>query len=731
MKYQKTKQRVMSKMTIYPTGYACMVMVIIMLFVSFLAPGCVTGKAGQEVTKVADEAPDSSMRVESTKEGTSGGLTAKAEEEKEAGAREKTQPPAMIQTPTKKQPLGLKPLLAVMSRKAGHPKKGGHTDPSVHVELAFDNADVYEVLDVTLYELFKVNYMVDPSIKAKVTFHLSGDFTKTQFINILNNVLQLNNLAIVRGPGGVYKVVRRTSSAGVSGAPLAAEEESDQAGDITRLIRLRYIAAATATKNIKPFLSRDAVVVQDTVTNSLIITDTADNLAKAASILGMMDVSQFTDVSWRVFPIEEVDAAEIAKDLSRILKTGGLYNRPGMDSASFEIIPIKTMNALLVVTRWPSMLKLIEDWITAMDHADDSGTSVFVYFVENGTAVELTDILKQLYGGSASGSSKKVTIVKPTTTEAGKRPSGELSSAVQIIPDETNNAIVFKATGRDYKIIKEVLKKLDIVPRQVLINVVIAEIKLNGSLEYGVEWFLQGHRNDYTVQGALDEGVSKAIDTALGTGPAGLSVAVFDSMDFMRGLVKALGTEGRVSILSSPNILAVDNKEAVIEVGEQVPLPTGETTTDTGTVTSIQYRDTGVILAVTPHINSSGLVKMELSQEVSEIGTEFAISGDLTANSILSRKAQTSLVIEDGQTIVLAGLMRSRQGTYGWGIPFLRDIPILGYLFGGSSKEINKDELIFLITPTVINTRKEADAITREFSQRVDHVKKLIKKKEF
>ena len=172
----------------------------------------------------------------------------------------------------------------------------------------------------------------------------------------------------------------------------------------------------------------------------------------------------------------------MAKDLSRLLKAGGVYNRPGMDSGGFEIIPIKTMNALLVVTRWPSMLKLIEDWITAMDHADDSGTNVFVYFVENGTAIELADILKQLYGGSATGSSKKATIVKPATTDAKQGPSGELSGEVQIIPDETNNAIVFKATGRDYKIIKDVLKKLDIVPRQVLINVVIAEITLDGSL---------------------------------------------------------------------------------------------------------------------------------------------------------------------------------------------------------------------------------------------------------
>jgi general secretion pathway protein D len=339
----------------------------------------------------------------------------------------------------------------------------------------------------------------------------------------------------------------------------------------------------------------------------------------------------------------------------------------------------------------------------------------------------LADILKQLYGVTTSGSSKKVAIVKPT---AKTGLAGELSGEVEIIPDETNNAIVFKATGRDYKTIKKVLKRLDIVPRQVLINVIIAEVTLSGSLEYGVQWFLKDRaQSNYKFQGRLDDGIDLPIDTELGSaGIKGLTLALYDSDDLLRGLITALETEGEVNILSSPNILAVDNKEAVIEVGEQVPIPTGETTTDTGTVRSIQYRDTGVLLTVTPHINSSGMIKIELVQEVSEIGTK---DEDLEAFSFFNRKAQTSLVVEDGQTIILGGLMRSKMDASGSGVPFLRRIPLLGYLFGGTSKDLDKIELIFLLTPRVINTRAEADAITREFSQRVDTMKKLINKKEF
>jgi general secretion pathway protein D len=625
----------------------------------------------------------------------------------------------------------LKPLFAVMPAETSRAEQKKPVEKQLPVELAFDNADLYEMLDATLFEIFGVNYMVDPSIKAKVTFHLSGKYTRNEFINVINNVLQLNDLAIVKGPGEIYKVVHRTSSAGSGNAPMVTDSIPELTGDVTRTLRLKYLAAPIAANNIKPFLSRSAVVVADAASNSLVITDTMDNLNKAVGILKMMDVEYFTDFSWQVFPIMETDATELATDLSKILKTGGLFNRPGIDAGSLEIIPIKTMNALLVVTRWPSILTLVDEWVQAMDHASDSGTNVYVYFVENGNAADLADILIQLYGGKArprdASKSKKVSMVRP---EISARYSGELAGDVEIIPDETNNAIVFKATGRDYKTIRDVIKQLDIVPRQVLINVVIAEITLTGSLEYGVQWFLKGNtKTDYQVQGLLDSGIERAVGTALGEGTQGLSVAVFDSDDFLRGLIRALESESEVNILSSPNVLAVDNKESSIEVGEQVPLPTGQAATDGGNViTSVEYRDTGVLLKVKPQISSRGLVKLELSQEVSEVGNEFDISSTLKANSILNRKAETSLVVEDGQTIVLGGLMKTKTDKGGSGIPFVRNIPLVGLAFGGHSKKVDKTELIFLITPRVVKNRSQADAITQEFTGQVEELKKMIEK---
>ncbi len=292
------------------------------------------------------------------------------------------------------------------------------------------------------------------------------------------------------------------------------------------------------------------------------------------------------------------------------------------------------------------------------------------------------------------------------------------------IPDEATNSIVIKAREKDYRIIRGVLEKLDQIPRQVLINVIIAELSLSGSAEYGIEWFLQGHYKDYTGQFVLDNARSRAVNTALGTG-TGFAAAVFDSTDFLRGLISALGKDTSLNILSSPNIMASDNKEAYIEVAEEIPIVTGEVTSQETTATSrtIQYRKTGIILKVTPHINTSGLVKMDISQEVSERGEK---DPDLKTTSIVSRVAETSLVVQDGQMIVIGGLMRNRDSVSRSGIPGLRNVPLLKYVFGSEGKENSKTELIILITPRVVRDRREAEAVTQEFSKKVQGLREML-----
>ena len=682
----------------------------------------------------------------------------------------------------------LAPPLPVEPLASGHKsvKTQKEVGQPVHVELAFDNADIYEVLDVTLYDLFGLSYMVDPAIKTAVTFHIVGDYTKDQFINTFNQALQLNGLSIVHGAGNIYKILPKPGSAGNGNAPAAVSGDRAE-GDITRMIRLRYVAVAAAATNIAPFLSKGAQVVQDTVNNALLMTDAAENIDKAVSILGVIDVEYFADISWQIFPLKEVDVATVAADLDSVFKSGGLYKRQGAVEGSFEIVPIKSMNAILVVSRWPSILTLVQDWIQAMDHMTESETNVFVYFVENGSAVDLSDTLHQVFlgssassgsrsskssaskskssgltsgmgssgglgggsslgggglGGSSGGlgssglgsstsSNKQQTIVKPTASVSGKAAGDDFSGTVEITADESNNAILFKANNRDYQRIYKVLKQLDVQPRQVLINVLIAEVSLNGSTQYGVQWLLNSTLSGgTTVQNVLDNkaGLVRNLTTPLGS-DTGFTLGVFDATNFLRGLMYMVDSDSDVKILSCPNILALDNKEASIEVGTDVPTQTASTTSllDANTVTSsIQYRTVGVLLTVTPHINSSGLVKMDLTQEVSALGT---YEEALNNYQFLTRKADTSLVVSDGQTVVLGGMMQTNVTNSQAGIPYLKDIPILGYLFGGVSKSSDKTELIIMITPHVIKSRADADEITREFSEKLKYLNGSSKEK--
>jgi len=607
---------------------------------------------------------------------------------------------------------------------------------TMNLNLAFDNADLTEVLDLILYDHFNIKYMIDPSINAKLTFHFEGDFSETTIIDKLNSVLSVSDIAIVEGVGSIFNVVRKSDSARSGAYKLNDSRTMQETGDVTRQIRIKYLNAIDTAKTLKFFMSKNALIISNSVDNSIIISDTPENILKAASIIDALDIPFFTDISWKVFPVYKAKAETIATDLTMLFKTNGLFTRPGIVNGSYHILPIKTINGILVATKWPEIIETIGNWIKIMDQGDEDSSDVFVYYVENGNAVELADILKEVYGGKVtakqdSGSQKIVqATTEPTKSAQPAKPvtkktiSGDLIDDVKIIADETNNAIIFKANPRDFATIKTILKKLDIMPRQVLLNVVVAEVTLKDSSELGVQWMLNtklGGYDNVIFNDQTDSFITT--DSALGSA-TGFTYGVFNAADALKALVRAVGEDSNINILSSPNIIGVDNKEAYIEVTEDVPTITGTVTDANGGATNtVQYKKTGIILTATPSINSSGLVKLELTQEVSEIGTYYT---QLNNYSILTRKATTSLVVEDKQTIFIGGLMRKTDSVSDAGVPFLKDIPVIGYFFKKETKESQKTELIFLITPHVIRSRSEADLITKEFTEKIKKVKELI-----
>lgn len=319
---------------------------------------------------------------------------------------------------------------------------------------------------------------------------------------------------------------------------------------------------------------------------------------------------------------------------------------------------------------------------------------------------------------------------------------------VNIVANESTNSLIILATARDYAMIKEVLRKLDVVPRQVLIETMIAEIGLSGDLQFGVEYAIANNGlnkvlGDLPVDdpdnptpspgGATSRSINsdsllRAAKKGVKIGGEGLFSFITDRRQFLV-LINALAARSNVRSLATPHVIAADNREAHILIGEEIPILTSTqqnfSSSNTDRVfSSVQYRDTGKILTILPQINSAGLVNMEITQEVSAVGNPSF--GDTNSPSFTSRQAETTVVVQDGQSVLIGGIIDDQMARSRRGVPFLMDIPVLGRFFRTESEGLDRTELIILITPHVIRDRNEAQSVTKEFQERIRGLKDLI-----
>jgi general secretion pathway protein D len=363
---------------------------------------------------------------------------------------------------------------------------------------------------------------------------------------------------------------------------------------------------------------------------------------------------------------------------------------------------------------------------------------VYVYPVQNGKAKDIGAMLQQIFLGAKPATpapttqpttTPRTTTPAPVTTPSPSPRSGEsvggealVSEVTKIFADEITNTIIILATPEDFATISEAIKKIDIVPRQVVIEALVVQVDLTDNLDFGMRWVIQ---NDIKITGLKPFGNNDTVNLrgpleliANSALPPNFTFTAFDERGDVKLQLQSLAAESKAKILASPHILVSDNREASIQVGQQVPIATSTITTpttDTNTITStVQYKDIGIILKVKPQVNESGLVSLELSQEVSTIGRDVTIGGQ-PFSSINKTEAKTNLVAQDGQTIIIGGLIReeNRQGSAG--LPFLSRIPILGYLFGSKQNEMSRFELIILLTPRVMRNMQEAKDVTSDY----------------
>jgi general secretion pathway protein D len=619
------------------------------------------------------------------------------------------------------------------------------------ITLNFVNADVRDVARAVLGDFLGLNYAVGANVQGTVTIQTSRPVAKQDVLPVLEQALQLNGLALVKN-AGVYNVVlladarHQTGSIATSRRPRVAEP-----GFGAQIVPLKYVGATEMQHLLEPLVPSQAIVYADATRNFLIIEGSEAERAAMVDEIGLFDVDWLQGMSFSLLTPKYTDVTALAKELDEAL--GG---EKSPLSGVVRLVPIQRLNSILAISTQPRYLEQIERLMNRLDQpGQGSERRIFFYAVQNGRASDLADGLNRaLYGEKPQASATSST--QPGTNDnfieqmqmggssAQPQMDSQTSSPAQTAPvrgsagggapgsdnaiitvDKANNALLIYGTPQQYAVVENVLHQMDVAPIQIQLEAAIAEVTLNDGLQYGVQYFYQpSNKHEFVLSDSNGVNITPNLP--------GFSY-LFTEGSNIKVILSALSQVTHVEVMSSPEIMVLNNSTANLEVGDEVPISTGQAvstlTSGAPIVNSIEYHATGVILKVTPGVNKSGMVTMDVSQEVSDVAPDADQNTTLGTPTFEERKIQSTIVIQDGETVALGGLISDSKTSGSNGIPFLSEIPVVGGLFGTKTDNRVRTELMVLITPHVIDNLQAARAITDELRQRFPSVQHLLRRK--
>ncbi|AQA18285.1 type II secretion system protein GspD [Halioglobus japonicus] len=628
------------------------------------------------------------------------------------------------------------------------------------VSLNFEQAPLSEVTHAIMGDILKLDYVVDHQIQGQVTLRTRTPIPRDQLLNVLESLLKANNTIMIRDSDGRYLVTG--VGRGTKLNPTVSNAGNSAAGYSTIIVPLRYISANNMAEILRPVAEESAFVRIDTSRNLLMLAGTRSQLDGWLDIVSTFDVDQLQGMSVGLFPLENSSVEEVNTALETLLSSEGSNLKD-----LIRVVPVERLNSILIVTPRSHYLDTVQEWIKRLDEAHYSELSqrLFVYPVQNTTASRLADLINSLYMGQSSprqnnqgvgdaggvapgltsenlGSTRSGSLsnssfrTRSSTRNTGRSAAATTSSSsismdaggglggaemvgdVRVVADEENNSLMIFATAMQYRIIEAALKQLDVVATQVMIEASIVEVTLTDELSYGLEWnFKNSLGSDYSGTGFLSsiEGANSPASIV-----PGFSYTITNSAAQVSAVLNALAKESLLNIISTPSVMVLDNHEAYIHVGQQVPIIDSQTeslATDNDRVTqSISYRDTGVKLTVKPSVNAGGLVTMDVEQSVTDVGPIDDASGQ---RRFLERNIQSRVAVRSGEPVVLGGLIRENSGTASQGVPFLHSIPVVGSLFGTDTDTTDRTELLVIITPKAIYNESELRDVSKELRSRI------------
>jgi general secretion pathway protein D len=640
------------------------------------------------------------------------------------------------------------------------------------VTLNFVDTDIREIVRTILGTTLNLNYTIDPNVHGTGSIETSTPMQRSALLPTLETLLNANGATLIER-NGVYAVVPLPAGATrnlVSGA--------NAIGAGTQVVPLRYASARDLAKVLEPYVAEGGKIAADPAPNAIIVSGDAAVRQTLVGLIRAFDIDILAGQSYALFPVGDSDPARRASEFERVLQAqaegalGGIVRVIPMDRVNAVLVVSSQPRYIDAARRFFRLTNQLEDATARAWHvyyvqngqsADLENLLQRAFTPRNvaptpGPPGSTAPGAEQLtigggrppgggttgFGGQGStaglggaggggglgaaggagaagglgagipqppaGAEAAPPATEPLSTESGPGGGAAPENRMRIIANRRNNALLVYATPSEYAVVEGMLRKIDIIPLQVLIEATIAEVDLNDTLQYGTQFFFKADHVAFTLgpQAALP---------ALGALPFPSTNPFFTLSKSPNVALSLLATVTKVKVLSAPQVMVLDNEPARLQVGQQVPVLTGTATStlaaNAPVVNSVDYHSTGVIMQVTPRVNSGGLVSLDIAQEVSDVAAAATntVQGSPTFNDQIFR---TRVAVQDGQTVGMAGLIRDNVSNGNGGIPFLKDIPILGTLVSTQNNTRLRTELLVLITPHVVHDQRDARALTED-----------------
>lgn len=587
-------------------------------------------------------------------------------------------------------------------------------------------------------------FIIDSAVQGKVSVVTQRPLSRSEYFELFLSTLRANGLVAVPGPGGALRIQPASTAASTAQVGRATSPSSF----VTEIFRLRNIDAASAAETVRPLVSKEGSVTANR--NSLIVVDFADNIARIRQILAGIDRDT---AATQMLTLENAGAREIAEALSTLVAAGG------EGGAAASVVPIDSSNSIAFRGDAATVARLME-MARELDERAASGTELRVIFLEHADAEQLLPVLQRLLG-QASGPTAGSAPVANGDSAAPAPQAASLSTGASVFGNkaavvtrfEGANAIVIAAPNDVQRMLGEVIRQLDVRRAQVLVEAIIVEISDTAAKQLGVQLFLSGLKgsnipfavtnysnitpNMNVVAGAVianelrrdddkddddddsnglgdlaDALTEAAVGEIAGSTGALIGGAFRSGNEVFGAIVNAVQRDNNSNILSTPSIMTLDNQEARILVGQEIPITTGEALSDNfdNAFRTVQRQEIGIVLEVKPQINAGGAIKLDLRQEVSSIAGP--VSNDFNDLILNKREIETTITVDDGEIVGIGGLLDDNERRTLEKIPFLGDIPLLGELFKSRSRSRAKTNLMVFIRPTIMRSADDARAMT-------------------